>query len=179
MFTFSAYTNIMCIFKHYSRILLVRRIETGSALSNARNLIQQKYLKALKTAPEACNLPIVEVPLLPSEITGPEKLLEFSNFLVPKGYRAAARPQLLVDRQAKATVLYERSVEMGFVEGEKVRLCNLNKSPHYNGVVGEVAKVSQDGRIVIRVKDPESEKFKVLSLKPDNLEVLSQQTKFL
>lgn len=158
---------------------LVRRIETVSALSNARNLIQKKYLNALKTAPEASNLPVVEVPLLPSEITGPEKLLEFSNFLIPKGYRVSPRPQPLLDRQAKATVLYERSVEMGFVEGEKVKLCNLNKSPHYNGVIGEVAKVSQDGRVVIRVKDPESGKYKVLSLKPDNLEVLNaQQGKF-
>lgn len=159
---------------------LVAKIETVSALSNARNAIQQKYLKALKTAPEAIGLPIVEVPLLPSEVTGPERLLEFSSFLVPHGYRQIARPELLVDREAKATVLYDRSVEMGFVEGDNVKLCNLHKSPHYNGVVGEVVKISSDGRIVIRVKDPESGKFKVLSLKPDNVEVQSKEkTKFL
>ena len=154
---------------------VVSRIESVSALSNARNSIQQKYLGQLRSSPEAKGLPIVEVPLLPSEITGPEKLLEFSNFLVPKNYRAAARPQLLSQREAHASVLYERSVEMGFVDGEKVKLCNLHKSPHYNGVIGEVVKVSPDGRVVIRVKDPESGKYKVLSLKPDNLEVIANQ----
>lgn len=153
------------------------RFETVSALSNARNAIQQKYLKTLRTSIEAAGLPIVEVPLLASEITGPEKLLEFSQYLVPKGYRNVVRPQLLTQREEKVNVLYEKSVEMGFVEGEKVRLCNLHKSPHYNGVIGEVVKVSEDGRVVIRVKDPESSKFKVLSLKPDNLEVVG--SKFL
>ncbi len=158
---------------------LVRRIETVSGLSNARNAIQQKYLKALKGSGEAAGLPIVEVPLLLTEITGPEKLLEFSSFLVPKGYRqGVSRPQLLTNRTEVKTVLYEKSVEMGFGEGEKVRLCNLNKSPQYNGVVGDVVKISPDGRIVIRVKDPESGKFKVLSLKPDNLEVLND-SKFI
>jgi arsenite-transporting ATPase len=159
---------------------VLKRVETVALLSNARNAIQQKYLGTLKTSPEAEGLPVVEVPLLPSEITGPEKLLEFSQFLVPEGYRVADRPQLLANRQAKATVLYERSVEMGFMEGEKVKLCNLHKSPHYNGAIGDVVKISSDGRVVIRVKDPETGKFKVLSLKPDNLELLSKgDTKFL
>ena len=158
---------------------VVKRIETVALLSNARNSIQQKYLTALKTAPEATGLPVVEVPLLPSEITGPEKLLEFSQYLVPQGYRVADRPQLLSDRLEKSTVLYERSIELGFAEGEKVKLCNLHKSPHYNGAIGEVVKISSDGRVVIRVKDPESGKFKVLSLKPDNLDIIKSDHKFL
>ena len=152
---------------------LADKVEAVSALSNARNAIQQKYLGVLKSSPEAAKLRIVEVPLLPSEITGPVKLLEFSQFLIPQGYRQGAeRPQPLSHREEKANLLYERSVDMGFVEGEKVVLCNLNKSPHYNGKVGEIVKVSEDGRVVIRVKDPETNKFKVLSLRPDNLAVM-------
>jgi ribosomal protein L21E len=46
----------------------------------------------------------------------------------------------------------------------------LTKSPEYNGRVGEVVKLSEDGRVVIRVKDPSTGKFKVLSLRPENLE---------
>jgi arsenite-transporting ATPase len=157
---------------------LLDRVKAVSALSSARHAIQQKYLKTLKESREAAGLPVVEVPLLPSEITGPEKLLEFSRFLVPAGYNAA-RPELLVNRVDKASTLYERSIELGFVEGERVRLCNLSKSPHYNGCVGDIVKVSEDGRVVIRVKDPESGKFKVLSLKPENLQVYTEQNKFL
>ena len=163
---------------------LLKKIKAVAGLSNARHAIQKKYLSVLKTAPEAAKLPIVEVPLLPSEITGPEKLLEFSEFLIPTNYRRPGeRPQLLLNREEKKNVLYERSVELGFVPGEQIRLCNLHKSPQYNGNLGEVVKVSEDGRVVIRVRDSESNKFKVLSLKPDNLEVVSakndQDSEFL
>lgn len=158
---------------------LLGRVKSVSALSTARHSIQQKYLRTLKDSAEAGTLPIVEVPLLASEITGPERLLEFSRFLVPVRYRLdSARPELLVNRVERSSQLYEKSIELGFVEGEKVRLCNLHKSPHYNDAIGDVVKVSEDGRVVIRVKDPESGKFKVLSLKPDNLELANQQ-KFL
>jgi arsenite-transporting ATPase len=156
---------------------LFEKIKAVAALSSARHAIQAKYLSVLKSSTEAAMLPIVEVPLLPSEITGPEKLIEFSQFLIPKDYRPAGeRPQLLVNREGKKNVLYERSVELGFVPGEQIKLVNLHKSPQYNGNIGEVIKVSEDGRVVIRVKDSESNKFKVLSLKPDNLQVLSRET---
>lgn len=156
---------------------LWEKVKAVSLLSNARNAIQSKYLKVLKSSQEAQNLPIVEVPLLPSEITGPEKLLEFSQFLVPKNYRQPGqRPQLLIEREEKKNVLYERSVDLGFVPGEQIRLVNLHKSPQYNGNLGEVVKVSEDGRVVIRVKDNDSNKFKVLSLKPDNLELASRRS---
>jgi arsenite-transporting ATPase len=159
---------------------LVQRISAVSALSNARNSIQRKYLGLLKNSDEAKGLRIVEVPLLPSEITGPAKLLEFSQYLIPKGYRQGELecPSPLLNREHRASLLYERSLDLGFVEGEKVELCNLNKSPHYNGKIGEVVKVTEDGRVVIRVKDPETGKYKVLSLKPDNLQVVPRE-KFL
>ena len=166
------------------KLELCNKVEAIAALSSARNSIQQKYLQVLKSSTDAAGLRITEVPLLPSEITGPAKLLEFSLHLVPAGYRTADEsvtgPTLLVNREERVSHLYEQSVNLGFVEGEKVTLRNLNKSPHYNGKVGEVLKVSDDGRVVIRVKDPESNKFKILSLRPDNLSVINkEEDKFL
>jgi arsenite-transporting ATPase len=157
---------------------LVSKIAAVSALSNARHAIQQKYLNILKTSPEADGMRIVQVPLLPSEITGPSKLLEFSQYLIPANLRDnnAAGPQLLTNREQRPNLLYERSVDMGFVEGEKVELCNLHKSPHYNGRIGDIVKVTDDGRVVIRVKDLDTGKYKVLSLKPDNLHVVEKET---
>lgn len=160
---------------------LFDRVSAVSALTNARYEIQRKYLGVLRGSPEAEGLRIVEVPLLSSEITGPAKLLEFSQFLIPKGYRASPTdsPKLLVNREIRPNVLYERSVDMGFIEGEKVELCELHKSPQYNGKIGEVVKVSEDGRVVIRVRDPEGTKFKILSLRPENLQVIKQSERFL
>jgi arsenite-transporting ATPase len=158
---------------------LAEKIEAVSALSNARNSIQQKYLNVLKTSKEAHGLGIIEVPLLPSEITGPSKLLEFSLHLIPRGYRSTAEcqsgPTMLIDRQERGSILYEDAIEdeTTFMEGEKVVLVNLTKSPEYNGRVGEVVKLSEDGRVVIRIKDPTSGKFKVLSLRAENLESVS------
>jgi len=165
------------------KALLVSKIETVSALSNARNFIQQKYLNVLKTSNEARGLGIIEVPLLPSEITGPSKLLEFSLHLIPNGYRTALEstngPSMLIGREEKGSVLYEDAMEeaAAFIEGEKIVLVNLTKSPEYNGRVGEVVKLSDDGRVVIRVKDPNSGKFKVLSLRSDNLESVLASSK--
>ena len=153
---------------------LAARVEQVSLLTSARNAIQQKYLQVLKSSKEADGLGIIEVPLLPTEITGPARLIEFSLNLIPKGYRSAAEitsgPTPLMDREEKPSLIYEDAVEELFMEGEKVMLINLNKSPHYNGKIGEVVKVSEDGRVVIRVKDPLSNKFKVLSLRSENLE---------
>ena len=158
---------------------LLSKIEAVSALTSARNSIQQKYLKQLKESHEARGLGIIEVPLLPTEITGPPKLLEFSLHLIPPGYRSEAEklqgPLLITDRDDEGSVLYgDAQSEPSFTEGEQVVLVNLTKSPQYNGKVGEVIKMSEDGRVVIRVKDPSSNKFKVLSLRAENLESISQ-----
>jgi arsenite-transporting ATPase len=164
---------------------LLAKVEGVSALTNARNSIQQKYLQQLKLSQEANGLGIIEVPLLPSEITGPPKLLEFSLHLIPPGYRSDSEklqgPLLITERDEEGSVLYgDAQSEPSFAEGEKVVLVNLNKSPQYNGRVGEVIKMSEDGRVVIRVKDPASNKFKVLSLRAENLESApSTQVKFL
>ena len=170
---------------------LLEKIEAVSALTSARNAIQTKYLQQLKESQEAHGLGIIEVPLLPSEITGPGKLLEFSLHLIPQGFRSDSEiiqgPAVITERDDEGSVLYgDAESEPSFTEGEKVVLINLNKSPQYNGRIGEVIKMSEDGRVVIRVKDPSSNKFKVLSLRAENLEsapsantTVNNSTKFL
>jgi arsenite-transporting ATPase len=170
---------------------LLEKIEAVSALTSARNAIQTKYLQQLKESQEARGLGIIEVPLLPSEITGPGKLLEFSLHLIPQGFRSDSEiiqgPAVITERDDEGSVLYgDAESEPSFTEGEKVVLINLNKSPQYNGRIGEVIKMSEDGRVVIRVKDPSSNKFKVLSLRAENLEsapsantTVNNSTKFL
>jgi arsenite/tail-anchored protein-transporting ATPase len=168
---------------------LFDKIQSVSELTTARNAIQQKYLDLLKTSEEARGLRIIEIPLLPSEITGPRKLIEFSQNLVPANYRTKAQidngPTLLRNREERTHMLYEDAIEDDddvFVEGEKIMLVNLTKSPQYNGKIGQVVKVSEDGRVVIRVRDPadpNSNKFKVLSLRPENLEHVVVDKPFL
>lgn len=147
---------------------LLEKVKAIAGLAAARNAIQQKYLNQLKSSPESSGLSFSEIPLLPTEITGPAKLLEFSLHLLPPNYRSDTGPTLLKDRKETANQLYEQE-PLGFIEGEQVVLCNLNKAPQYNGKLAQVLKVSPDGRVVIRVKDPLGEKFKILSLRPENL----------
>jgi len=75
----------------------------ASKLTSARRNIQTKYLKELKNCPEVKRLPdpeapalktnskassepltVLEVPLLPSEVTGPKAILAFSHHLIGK-----------------------------------------------------------------------------------------------
>jgi arsenite-transporting ATPase len=146
---------------------LVKKIENSLALTGARGAIQKKYLNELKNFPEARNLEIVEVPLLPKEITGPEALLEISAFLVPDNYRANKfRPELLTERKAEAKMLYENT-EPVFDEGDQVMIFGLQKSAHFNGLIAQVVNVTQDGRVSVRI--PVGEKTKILSLRAESL----------
>merc|ERR1712217_344252 len=75
----------------------------ASRLTTARRNIQSKYLKELRNSPEVKRLPdpeeptirtnrrastepltVLEVPLLPSEVTGQNAILEFSHYLIGK-----------------------------------------------------------------------------------------------
>ena len=157
---------------------LLRKVENSLSLTSARHGIQQKYFAELRNFPETRNLEIVQVPLLPKEITGPEALLDLSAFFVPANYRssAKARPTLLTNRQvASPRQLYERSASssgVAFDEGDSVTITGLHKSPQYNGVLAVVVKVTEDGRVAVRVAGADG-KTKVLSLKADNLKTVS------
>lgn len=56
----------------------------AARLTSARRGIQSKYLKDLRASPEVTRggLTVLEVPLLPTEVTGPERILNFSHYLV-------------------------------------------------------------------------------------------------
>jgi len=54
----------------------------ASQLTSSRNAIQQKYLKDLKSHVSGESVAVVEVPLLPSEVTGAKNLLDFSKLLL-------------------------------------------------------------------------------------------------
>ena len=57
---------------------------SSAQLIGARRSIQQKYLKELRASEEVGEngcLDIVQLPLLPSEVTGPKALTDFSTFL--------------------------------------------------------------------------------------------------
>ena len=152
--------------------VLCAKIEAVAALSSARKAIQQKYLRLLETSKEAHGVGITQVPLLAMEITGPVRLLEFSKNLVPLNFHSEQEyvtgPTLHTNRPSTRNQLYAEAASLGFMEGDQVVLGNLTKSPQYNGLNAQVIKI-EDGRVVIRMKDPHSLKFKILSLRPENL----------
>ena len=154
---------------------LLSRVQSTIKLCDARNGIQQKYLRELREFPEARALEVVEVPLLPREITGPEALLSLSSFLLPPGFRGdQERPVLLTDRHANVQDLYDDFDDANsFSEGDSVVIVGLNKSPHYNGLMGEVVKVTDDGRVAVKLTESDG-KHKILSLKADYLELSEQ-----
>ncbi|KAF4712084.1 hypothetical protein FOZ63_008318, partial [Perkinsus olseni] len=136
----------------------------------ARNSIQQRYLSELCNFPEVAdaNLSVVQLPLLPYEVTGVPNLLNFSQMLLPDGYRKGSTPKPLVDRVSVPQELYGDS--RSFMDGDRVVVTGLVKAQHYNGKPAEVVKVTDDGRVAVRV-EVEPSKFKMLSLKQDNLKL--------
>jgi len=119
-------------------------------LTSSRNAIQTKYLKELKSYPEVnseeANLAVIEVPLLPSEVTGHDNILEFSRLLVSEGQEKRKINRRL--DPSKQTTLYD--FENGSDEewipkvGDTVTVQNLVKKPEYNGHVGKIVSYSEE-----------------------------------
>mmetsp|Transcript_25181 Transcript_25181/g.21517 ORF Transcript_25181/g.21517 Transcript_25181/m.21517 type:complete len:109 (+) Transcript_25181:348-674(+) len=86
--------------------------------------------------------------------------------LLPKDYRKGCTITPLVNRVSVRQDLYGDS--QSFMDGDKVIVTGLTKAQHYNGKSAEVVKVTDDGRVAVRV-EVEPNKFKMLSLKQDNL----------
>mmetsp|Transcript_19942 Transcript_19942/g.48824 ORF Transcript_19942/g.48824 Transcript_19942/m.48824 type:complete len:449 (-) Transcript_19942:48-1394(-) len=63
------------------------RVNKCMRLMGAREAIQSKYLRILREDPSTKNITVVPMPLLPEEVTGPEKLERFSG-LLNTGYRS-------------------------------------------------------------------------------------------
>jgi len=60
----------------------VFKIKKALNLINAREMIQTKYLKMLRESEEAECMDVVEMPLLPTEVTGVQNLKMFSELLL-------------------------------------------------------------------------------------------------
>jgi arsenite/tail-anchored protein-transporting ATPase len=160
---------------------LLQKVNASAILTEARNSIQQKYLADLKKYPETQKLTVIEIPLLPKEITGPENLLMLSSYLLPPGFkRATDHPQLLTNRQQAISSRLDEESEMesaqsgdGFEEGQKVEIFGLSKSTHFNGKIAEIVKITEDGRIAVRVEIDQS--YKILSLRQENLKPITNK----
>mmetsp|Transcript_24804 Transcript_24804/g.24555 ORF Transcript_24804/g.24555 Transcript_24804/m.24555 type:complete len:105 (+) Transcript_24804:177-491(+) len=89
--------------------------------------------------------------------------------LLPQGYRQGSAPPIpLVDRISVREELYVDSCS--FMDGDRVVVTGLAKAQHYNGKPAEVIKVTDDGRVAVRV-EVEAKKYKMLSLKQENLKL--------
>jgi len=154
--------------------LLLQRVRASIQLTNARRNIQQKYLQDLAKAPEANGLRVVEVPLLPTEVTGYPALLSFSQRLIPAGFRPneeapgelvgwVPHPAPLSMPEEKQEAKTEDSKQANGVQtpepmqddvkpslpaiGSAVMIKGLTKAPQYNGQKGKVVSHLPDGRV--------------------------------
>jgi len=155
---------------------LLTRARASIQLTNARRNIQQKYIKDLADAPEAKGLKLVEVPLLPTEITGTAALLSFSQRLVPPGFRpgeqapaelvgwtphpaplpmpaAETKEESKVDEQQREQQqdAQPMSDDDPFAVGTHVHIQGLSKAPQYNGLKGTVVSHQPDGRVGVSI----------------------------
>jgi len=149
----------------------------ASRLTSARRNIQSKYLKDLKRCPEVNRAPdpeapeartnrrassepltVLEVPLLPSEVTGPKAILGFSHYLIGQELESKTAKLLGVEGQrskqaraaeAEAAREEESKTKSGKASsGEKKR---KKKQPDM--------KAAADGMLAEVMKDPELAKM--------------------
>jgi arsenite-transporting ATPase len=116
-------------------------------LTTARKAIQEKYLEQLKAFSETRDIldGICEVPLLPEEVTGIDKLQRFGSLMVqspPNMYGTAATktgltPMPLYEHMLNGTHVEEESSWMPQTD-DVVTIHGLVKSSQYNGMEGTV-----------------------------------------
>jgi hypothetical protein len=146
----------------------------ASRLTSARRNIQSKYLKELQNCPEVKRLPdpqdpkrtnrqagsdaltVLEVPLLPSEVTGPKAILGFSHYLIGKELESKTAKSLGVEgsrsKKARAEEAEVESTAVG-VESSKTPKKKTAKSD------GPDLKKAADGILAEVMKDPELAKM--------------------
>lgn len=171
---------------------ILTRVRASIQLTNARRNIQQKYLRELRESPEvqAAGLKVVEVPLLPSEVTGPPAILNFSQRLVPPGFRPndAGPTELKGWKPSPAPVKVQKKEEEEVQEvqepkkeeeatpykvGNKVQIDGLAKAKQYNGLTGTVVSLQDDGRVGICIVYEGVKK--TLALNPHNLTLVLEE----
>mmetsp|Transcript_29663 Transcript_29663/g.81538 ORF Transcript_29663/g.81538 Transcript_29663/m.81538 type:complete len:481 (+) Transcript_29663:54-1496(+) len=96
--------------------VVATKARNACRLTSSRRAIQTKYLTELQTAPQVqeANLTIVQVPLLPEEVTGPTAIGNFSKLLTSPDFNqtkaneatappAAKMPRVLYDKASTTT----------------------------------------------------------------------------
>lgn len=87
----------------------VAKVKSCCQLTTARHGLQSKYLNELKKFEEVVSdgIEVLEIPLLPTEITGPKALVEFSHLFVTQKVDVDPAKQQALDRnQMKGTGEY-------------------------------------------------------------------------
>lgn len=154
---------------------LLTRVRASVHLTNARRTLQQKYLAELRKLPvlQRNKLTVVEVPLLPGEITGSKAILNFSQRLVPPGFRPNEEaPTLLTGWTPTpcpvAMPMEDEVEELPVVKvGDKVTVQGLAKAAQYNGLTGTASSLREDGRFGVELSY--KGQIKMLALKAENL----------
>mmetsp|Transcript_53785 Transcript_53785/g.64895 ORF Transcript_53785/g.64895 Transcript_53785/m.64895 type:complete len:565 (-) Transcript_53785:472-2166(-) len=167
---------------------LLKKTVQSCRLTSSRRKIQNKYLAELKAYPEAQGLEgVVQVPLLPQEVRGVSAMETFSKLLVTDevsimnedGVVAShAQPVALYDEEiARKNHTYigtkdtpSKSKEnITFSLGDVVKVVNLAKAAHFNGLQGKIIsdKDIDTGRYGVAVNY--DGKRKSIALQPKNM----------
>jgi len=147
----------------------------ASRLTTARRNIQSKYLKDLKGCPEVNRLPdpeqpelrtnrkagtepmkVLEVPLLPSEVTGPKAILSFSNFLVGKDLGGNSKKSIGIESE-RSKQARKKDEEDARLEAEAAKKTVGKEKPKVGK--GSPLSAMAGGIVDDLMKDPEMAKM--------------------
>jgi len=148
---------------------ILHKALAAARLTTARRNIQSKYLKDLRKAPEVQRLPdpedskktntraskeplvVLEVPLLPSEVTGPKAILEFSHYLIGKELKSTTSKSVGVEgERSKKARADEHDEEAKAANAPKVQKTKKK---------GPDMKAMADGALALVMADPELAKM--------------------
>jgi len=159
---------------------ILEKALASSRLTSARRNIQSKYLKELKKCPEVNRLPdpeapelrtnrragsdpllVLEVPLLPSEVTGPKAILEFSHLLIGKELESKTAKAVGVEgeRSKKARAAEAESATAEAEAEKEAKAAAASDAKTGKGKPQPDLKEKADGILAEIMKDPELAKM--------------------
>jgi len=152
-----------------SRDLLEKAL-AASRLTTSRRNIQSKYLKDLKQSPEVLRttdpedksktnilaskepLVVLEVPLLPSEVTGATAILEFSHYLIGKEIKSKTSKSVGVEGERSKKARADEKDKAAADERAAFAARTVPKKKPSGG--NEMAKMAEDAMKAV-MADPE------------------------
>jgi len=158
---------------------ILEKAFAAAQLTTARRNIQSKYLGDLRNSPEVKRLPppeavgsktnrlasteelmVLEVPLLPSEVTGPKAILDFSHYLIGKELETETSKAVGVEgersKKARASEA-QASVEKENEAKMRKQSSNVKAGSKSNSEASNAAKA--DAILAELMKDPELKKM--------------------